>query len=80
MEFKDNKLFVVHDSEGFEAGQEDEFRVVANFIRARSRMRNINDQLHAIWYCLTTNSRPIQQSEEMFFSVKHEVPIIAIFT
>ena len=23
-------------------------------------------------YCLTTSARPIQQSEEMFFSVKHE--------
>ena len=23
-------------------------------------------------YCLTTSARPIQQAEEMFFSVKHE--------
>jgi len=80
MEFKDNKLFVVHDSEGFEAGQEDEFQVVVNFIRSRNLKENINERLHAIWYCLTTNSRPIQQSEELFFSVKHEVPIVAIFT
>lgn len=49
MEFKDNNLFVVHDSEGFEAGQEAEFQVVVNFIRSRSRMQNINDRLHAIW-------------------------------
>jgi len=80
MEFKGNKLFVVHDSEGFEAGQEDEFQNVANFIRSRGGMQSINDRLHAIWYCLTTNSRPIQRSEEIFFSVKHEVPVVAIFT
>ncbi|KAF8638749.1 hypothetical protein AX17_001990 [Amanita inopinata Kibby_2008] len=80
MEFKNNKLFVVHDSEGFEAGKEDEFKVVTNFINSRGLMRSINERLHAIWYCLTTNARPIQQSEEMFFSVKHEVPIVAIFT
>lgn len=49
MEFKDNKLFIVHDSEGFEAGQEDEFQVVVNFIHARSLKKNINDRLHAIW-------------------------------
>lgn len=49
MEFKDNPLFVVHDSEGFEAGQDDEFRVVTNFIESRARMKNIDDRLHAIW-------------------------------
>lgn len=49
MEFKDNKLFIVHDSEGFEAGQEDEFQVVVNFIQSRSLKENINERLHAIW-------------------------------
>jgi len=53
---------------------------VVNFIRSRCAEQNLNERVHAIWYCLTTNSRPIQQSEEMFFSVKHGVPIVAIFT
>lgn len=49
MEFENNELFIVHDSEGFEAGQEDEFHVVVNFIHSRARQKNINDRLHAIW-------------------------------
>lgn len=89
MEFKENKLFIVHDSEGFEAGQDDEFEVVLNFIKSRGKTANPKDRLHAIWcislniiiqsstdmslrYCLTTKSRPIQQSEELFFGVKHD--------
>lgn len=57
LEFKDNKLFIVHDSEGFEAGQENEFEVVVNFIRSRSLEKNLNDRLHAIWSVEYVNDR-----------------------
>lgn len=51
MEFESNNSFVVHDSEGFEAGQDDEYKVVANFISSRSpsQTQDINKRLHAIW-------------------------------
>ncbi|KIJ58955.1 hypothetical protein HYDPIDRAFT_101682 [Hydnomerulius pinastri MD-312] len=82
MEFKENRHLVVHDSEGFEAGRKREFQVVKRFIESRSRKKKFSEQLHAIWYCLQTNSRPIQQSEKSFFahSSFKLVPVIAIFT
>ncbi|KAG1871531.1 hypothetical protein F4604DRAFT_817052 [Suillus subluteus] len=80
MEFKDNRRMVVHDSEGFEAGHKREFQVVKRFIESRSRKKILHEQLHMIWYCLQTNSRPIQQSEKLFFASEHNVPVIAIFT
>lgn len=52
MTFKNNPLFLVHDSEGFEAGRKDEFNVVQRFIESRSRREKINERLHAIWYNL----------------------------
>ena len=49
MKFETNDRFVVHDSEGFEAGQDDEYRVVVDFIKSRGRNRDVNERLHAIW-------------------------------
>ncbi|KAG1827860.1 hypothetical protein DFJ58DRAFT_671142 [Suillus subalutaceus] len=82
MEFKENRRMVVHDSEGFEAGRKREFQVVKRFIESRSRKKMLHEQLHMIWYCLQTNSRPVQESENLFFSYSSFklVPVIAIFT
>jgi hypothetical protein len=41
--------YVFHDSRGFEAGNEEELRIVQEFVRRRSQMRRLNDRLHAIW-------------------------------
>ena len=49
MTFRDNKLLVVHDSEGFEAGRTQEFQVVKEFIKSRCSCPAIDDRLHAIW-------------------------------
>jgi hypothetical protein len=45
----DNERFVLHDSLGFEPGENDNFRTVQDFIERRSRMPDLKDQLHAIW-------------------------------
>jgi hypothetical protein len=50
MALQKNRLFLVHDSEGFEAGRREEFDVVTNFIDTRCRKENFNERLHAIWY------------------------------
>jgi hypothetical protein len=44
-------VFHLHDSRGFEAGSE-ELETVQNFVRRRSRERQLKDRLHAIWFVL----------------------------
>jgi hypothetical protein len=50
MIFEGNPGFVFHDSRGFEAGRDRELKIVQKFIQQRSKARNVNKQLHAIWY------------------------------
>jgi hypothetical protein len=50
MIFEGNPGFVFHDSRGFEAGGDRELKIVQKFIQQRSKARNVNKQLHAIWY------------------------------
>jgi hypothetical protein len=50
---KENNKIVAHDSEGFEAGRSKEVDVVKNFFERRSKMSNINERLHLVWFaCL----------------------------
>ena len=44
-----NEYFVLHDSQGFEHGEGDNFSIVKDFIEARSAMPEVKDQIHAIW-------------------------------
>jgi hypothetical protein len=41
--------YIFHDSRGFEAGGEDELKIVQEFVRRKSRERKLKDRLHAIW-------------------------------
>jgi hypothetical protein len=53
MIFEGNPGFIFHDSRGFEAGGDRELKTVQQFIQQRSKARNVNKQLHAIW-CVGT--------------------------
>ncbi|KAF8552360.1 hypothetical protein OG21DRAFT_1416233, partial [Imleria badia] len=44
-----NEHFVVHDSRGFEAGDEQNLDIVKQFIARRKAMPQLKDQLHVIW-------------------------------
>lgn len=46
---KKNERFVVHDSLGFEAGDEDNMEIVKEFVAKRQAMPDMQDQLHAVW-------------------------------
>jgi hypothetical protein len=46
------KGFIFHDSRGFEAGSNDELKKVREFIAKRAEAKQMEDQLHAIWYFL----------------------------
>jgi len=83
MIFKSNPQFVFHDSRGFECGSIDETKIVQDFIKKRGESTEMAQQLHAIWYCLPTDTdRPILAADETFFQQRGtgNVPVIAIFT
>ena len=46
----ENGRFVLHDSQGFEHGEGDNFEKVVDFLKARKDMPNVRDQVHAVWY------------------------------
>jgi len=56
---------VAHDSEGFEAGTSNEVDVVRRFIERRSKMDNVNERLHLIWFVTVTSISDISVS--LFF-------------
>ncbi|KZS91929.1 hypothetical protein SISNIDRAFT_442811 [Sistotremastrum niveocremeum HHB9708] len=75
-----NPSFVAHDSRGAEAGSDEEYTTFMNFIHERGNME-ATQRIHAIWYCIQANERPIQASERQFFSTDHgKVPVIVIVT
>ncbi|KAJ7018943.1 era-like GTP-binding protein [Mycena alexandri] len=81
--FKSNPGFIFHDSRGFESGSVEEVAKVKHFITERAATGELPDQLHAIWYCLPTDTtRPLLKADEDFFAIDFQgrVPVIAIFT
>lgn len=45
-----NTRFILHDSNGFEPGENDNLVVVKQFIEKRKNNVDIKEQLHAVWY------------------------------
>ncbi|KAJ7939616.1 hypothetical protein B0H13DRAFT_2226253 [Mycena leptocephala] len=81
--FKSNPQFIFHDSRGLEAGSDDEMKKIKTFIEERAASSELSDQLHAVWYCMPTDTnRPILDADEQFFNTSGtgKVPVIAIFT
>ncbi|KAF8691622.1 hypothetical protein AX14_002748 [Amanita brunnescens Koide BX004] len=74
--------FIFHDSQGFESGARDEIEVVWDFIEKCSAATKLEDQLHAIWYCIPMDStRPILPTELEFFNKgTGQVPLVVAFT
>jgi hypothetical protein len=48
--FTEHDGYVFHDSRGFEAGNEEELKIVQDFVRRRSQESKLNERLHAIWF------------------------------
>ncbi|KAG2033928.1 hypothetical protein BDR03DRAFT_871112, partial [Suillus americanus] len=44
-----NDRFVLHDSKGFEPGEEGNVNRVQSFIERRRNMSALEDRLHAVW-------------------------------
>lgn len=45
-----NARFILHDSKGFEPGENDNLATVKQFIDRRKNHPEIKEQLHAVWY------------------------------
>ncbi|KAI9462097.1 hypothetical protein HD554DRAFT_2027746, partial [Boletus coccyginus] len=82
--FRSNDKLVFHDSQGFEAGREDEFLEMKKFIADRAKTTFLKKRIHAIWYCIPMDKldRAIQRSEEKFFEEcdPGNVPVVVLFT
>ncbi|KDQ10120.1 hypothetical protein BOTBODRAFT_116347 [Botryobasidium botryosum FD-172 SS1] len=83
--FPSNRGYVFHDSRGFEAGATDELELVRDFIQTRAASNDLDEQLHAIWYCFPTDgNRVIAAAEQEFFGKidtgRGKFPVIAVFT
>ncbi|KAH7905050.1 hypothetical protein BJ138DRAFT_1118836 [Hygrophoropsis aurantiaca] len=83
----ENARFVLHDSQGFESGEEDRVKIVKDFIARRRDMPQLKDRVHAIWLCLAAphaQGRVFETGVEDFFKNKQEIlgdiPIITVFT
>ena len=47
--FEGRPDLVVHDSGGFEAGADDEFKAIEAFLKEKSAAEDVKDKLHVIW-------------------------------
>ncbi|KAJ7656144.1 hypothetical protein DFH06DRAFT_943932, partial [Mycena polygramma] len=45
--------YVFHDSRGFENGDEDQLKIIQDFVRERSQRARLQERLHAIWSVLS---------------------------
>ncbi|KAI6010232.1 hypothetical protein EDC04DRAFT_2770033 [Pisolithus marmoratus] len=82
----ENSRFVLHDSLGFEAGENENYETAKGFIRNR-RSGALKDQLHAVWFCFESpcaGARLLETAAEDFLKSKQEtlgtIPLIIVFT
>ncbi|KIK13873.1 hypothetical protein PISMIDRAFT_688366 [Pisolithus microcarpus 441] len=82
--FKSNPGFVFHDSCGFESGSEEQFDLMKKFVRDRAKTTQLNERIHAIWFCIPLNEshRMVMAAERKFFEECDTgyVPAIVLLT
>ncbi|KAJ6454332.1 hypothetical protein C8R45DRAFT_1082737 [Mycena sanguinolenta] len=82
--FPQNDRIIIHDSQGFEPGEEGNIQTVSDFIRRRSEMPALADQLHAIWVCAEipfAGGRLFERGvERILLEYRGNLPIIVVFT
>ncbi|KAF7344040.1 hypothetical protein MVEN_01693500 [Mycena venus] len=80
--FTNNRGYVFHDSRGFENGDEEQLKIVQNFVRDRSKRNNLKERLHAIWFCISADTRRPGLDIAPFNKIcpDENVPMIAVFT
>ncbi|KAG6824529.1 hypothetical protein H0H92_006590, partial [Tricholoma furcatifolium] len=79
-----NPRFILHDSQGFEHGSDENLTKVENFLWIRQK-NDLPEKIHAIWLCIETpltGSRLLQTGDNWVLGLakKLNIPIIAVFT
>lgn len=84
-----NNRFVLHDSKGFEPGDDVNYDNVRRFIENRKNREHVKDQLHAVWLCFRIpapdhGERLLEQGMETFLKggtdIFRNIPAIVVFT
>ncbi|KAF8696555.1 hypothetical protein AX14_001521 [Amanita brunnescens Koide BX004] len=79
-----NKYLILHDSEGYEPGNDEKFRTLETFITEQSQKEQVSERLHAIWLCIPvpySNGRIFETGDERIFQLnRNKVPIVVVFT
>ncbi|KDQ56951.1 hypothetical protein JAAARDRAFT_47669 [Jaapia argillacea MUCL 33604] len=79
-----NDRFVLHDSEGYEPGEAENFNKLKNFIEKRTIETDVGKRLHAIWLCTPTpyaGGRVFEAGDDKIFDLDlHSVPVVIVFT
>ncbi|KII91637.1 hypothetical protein PLICRDRAFT_173456 [Plicaturopsis crispa FD-325 SS-3] len=82
--YPDNERLVVHDSQGYEPGNAENYNTIVEFIRERSAMPNPDDRIHVLWICITcpyANGRVLETgTEELLKSCSKNMAVIVVFT
>ncbi|KAJ7826412.1 hypothetical protein B0H13DRAFT_2440642, partial [Mycena leptocephala] len=81
---ENNVHFILHDSQGFEPGETENFKKVETFIESRSKMPEIKDRLHALRICISVSKAGDRVTEagveEIIKMERGRVPLIVVFT
>ncbi|KAG6919752.1 hypothetical protein DXG01_001586 [Tephrocybe rancida] len=83
---KNNPRFILHDSEGFEAGSTEKWDTVKNFIQEKCDEKlPLKERIHAIWLCIETprtGMRLMQTADEQLLTLasKLKIAVIVVFT
>ncbi|OAX32434.1 hypothetical protein K503DRAFT_606427 [Rhizopogon vinicolor AM-OR11-026] len=83
-----NDKFVLHDSNGFEPGEEHNVKIVRDFIQLRRHMEGLGDRLHAVWLCFEiprAGGRLLETGVEDFLQLKRDgalgdIPVVVVLT
>ncbi|KAK3634116.1 hypothetical protein LTR56_015462 [Elasticomyces elasticus] len=79
--FEGRPDLIVHDSGGFEAGEDEEFVAIEALLKDKSSTMNVADRVHVVWFCIDINRpRTLQTAtEKLFMAVSKfasDVPIV----
>ncbi|KAF8432216.1 hypothetical protein L210DRAFT_3487120 [Boletus edulis BED1] len=81
----ENEYFVLHDSKGFEPGNNINFELAAKFLQERNDKKLLKDRLHAIWLCTETpraGGRVLEEGEKKLLALAYKLgtPVVVVFT
>ncbi|KAF9073349.1 hypothetical protein BDP27DRAFT_1417166 [Rhodocollybia butyracea] len=79
-----NTRFILHDSQGFAAGETQNYTTVEKFIAEKAKEPKLKDRLHAIWFCMevpTENGALFEKADDAFLRLDlQSIPVVVIFT